>query len=32
MIPVLLELGLTIEQTAERLNLDVETVRKHAQQ
>ncbi|MUG94710.1 Rpn family recombination-promoting nuclease/putative transposase [Scytonema sp. UIC 10036] len=32
MIPILLELGLTIEQTAERLKLDVETVRKNAQQ
>ncbi|MUG97293.1 DUF2887 domain-containing protein [Scytonema sp. UIC 10036] len=32
MIPILLEMGLTIEQTAERLKLDVETVRKHAQQ
>ncbi|KYC43916.1 hypothetical protein WA1_01830 [Scytonema hofmannii PCC 7110] len=28
MIPILLELGLTIEQTAERLKLDVETVKK----
>ncbi|KAF3888395.1 MULTISPECIES: Rpn family recombination-promoting nuclease/putative transposase [Nostocales] len=31
MIPILLELGLTIEQIAERLKLDVETVRKNAQ-
>jgi predicted transposase/invertase (TIGR01784 family) len=31
MIPVLQDLGLTIEQIAERLKLDVETVRKNAQ-
>ena len=31
-IPILLELGLSIEQIAERLKLDVETVRKNAQQ
>ncbi len=31
-IPILLELGLTIEQIAERLKLDVETVRKNVQQ
>ncbi len=30
-IPILLELGLTIEQIAERLKLDVETVRKNSQ-
>ncbi|NJL10475.1 MAG: DUF2887 domain-containing protein [Calothrix sp. SM1_7_51] len=32
MIPILSELGLTIEQTAERLELDVETVRQHSKQ
>jgi predicted transposase YdaD len=32
MIPILQELGLTIEQIAERLKLDVETVRKNTQQ
>ncbi len=32
MIPTLLELGLTLEQTAERLELDVETVRKNTKQ
>ena len=31
-IPILLEVGLTIEQIAERLKLDVETVRNNAQQ
>jgi predicted transposase YdaD len=32
MIPVLQDLGLTIEEIAERLKLDVETVRKNTQQ
>jgi predicted transposase/invertase (TIGR01784 family) len=32
MIPTLLELGLTVEQVAERLKLDIETVRKNTQQ
>ncbi len=32
MIPILLDLGLTIEQVAERLKLDIETVRKNTQQ
>ncbi|MDJ0616826.1 MAG: hypothetical protein QNJ63_08780 [Calothrix sp. MO_192.B10] len=32
MIPILKELGLTIEQIAERLKLDVETVRENYQQ
>lgn len=31
MIPILLDLGLTVEQVAERLKLDVETVRKNTQ-
>jgi predicted transposase/invertase (TIGR01784 family) len=31
MIPILQDLGLTIEKIAERLNLDVETVRKNTQ-
>jgi predicted transposase/invertase (TIGR01784 family) len=30
MIPILLELGLSIQQIAERLNLDVEVVREVA--
>ena len=32
MIPMLLDLGLTVEQVAERLKLDIETVRKNTQQ
>ncbi len=32
MIPILLDLGLTVEQVAERLKLDIETVRKNTQQ
>jgi len=32
MIPRLMKLGLSIEQIAESLDLDVETVRKNAQQ
>ncbi len=32
MIPILLDLGLTVEQIAERLKLNIETVRKNTQQ